>query len=85
MVQSSSLDLVKRKVIVVSNYEPLKEIMHDDKFEKLVGRGQQEAREIVKRMDFTIFEWHDENSLPSPRSLSTPYAQHTGVSGHARP
>ena len=57
------LDLVNRKMVVVSSYELLKDVMDDDKFEKVVAGGLKEVRAIIKDGLFTAYG--DEIVCPS--------------------
>jgi len=47
------LDLVNRKMIVISSYELLKDVMDDDRFEKIVAGGLVQVRALARDGLFT--------------------------------
>ena len=49
------LDLLNRKMIVISSYELLRDVMDDDRFEKIVAGGLVQVRAIVKDGLFTAY------------------------------
>lgn len=49
------LDLISRKVIVVSSYELAHEVMDDEKYEKAITAGLKELRALNKDALFTAY------------------------------
>lgn len=49
------LDLVSRKVIVLSSYELAHEVMDDERFEKVITAGLKELRPLIKDGLFSAF------------------------------
>ncbi|KAK3341493.1 cytochrome P450 [Lasiosphaeria hispida] len=55
-----SLNLVKRKVIVISNYDLINEVCDDNKYEKFVTGVQESIRIFVKNGLFTAYQDEEE-------------------------
>ncbi|KAB8576180.1 hypothetical protein FH972_025708 [Carpinus fangiana] len=62
------LDLVKRQSVVLSNYELIKEVLSDDRFEKNVTGALQELRPLIKDALFSAYP-HEPNWHKAHRTL----------------
>lgn len=49
------LDMINRKMVVISNYELCREVLNDDKYEKIVSGGLKEVRAVAKDGLFTAY------------------------------
>ncbi|KAL1631997.1 hypothetical protein SLS56_004042 [Neofusicoccum ribis] len=59
------LDLISRKVIVLSSYELAHKIMDDEKFEKVITAGLMELRPLIKDGLFSAFPHEPASSINS--------------------
>jgi len=64
------LDLVSRKVVVISNYELMKEVLDDDKYEKWVSGALLQVRNITKDGLFTAHSDEPVRGVGSSRNQS---------------
>lgn len=89
------LDLISRKVIVLSSYELAHEVMDDERFEKVITAGLKELRPLIKDGLFSAFPHEPVSSVdPTPTRNAvdteselvegTPHA-HARLWSHGRP